>query len=428
MAVQIERIGDVEEGAPLPPSERDELGLTAEERAIFDGMRDGDADIPADPEPEPAPEPDPAALAPDGTTPPAPAPAPEPTPEDDDTPDTVVTDPKTGKKQSTISFGKHQRLLTKAQQAAEQARQLAEQERINNAKLAERLAILNEALTAPPPPTPEERAAMQQREIAANPMLEETIDPAADAIGALAQIQRRQDWLANTTAQQQEATREVLDDQQMISDYQRDTTAFSRTEAGKHFFGADGAYQFLKNSRLVDLAISLFDKDPTDPDAQFTPQEVQKLISDFNAEERWVVSNAQKAGKSPAAAIMKLARGRGWKPPQAGAAPAPAPAPAPTAPRAAAPAQRTQAAPAAPAVPAARAPGQLDAVAQLQAEAAAAAASRSLSDGGGAPPGQPLTMERLVKMNDAEFAAYIDNLPKDRLDAIMGKDFPGANY
>jgi len=28
-------------------------------------------------------------------------------------------------------------------------------------------------------------------------------------------------------------------------------------------------------------------------------------------------------------------------------------------------------------------------------------------------------------MDDDEFGAYIDNLPKNRLEAIMGREFPG---
>jgi hypothetical protein len=84
----------------------------------------------------------------------------------------------------------------------------------------------------------------------------------------------------------------------------------------------------LKDSRLTELAISLFDKDPTDPAQVFTQAEINKLVADFNAEEKWVVANARKAGKSPSAAIMKLAKGRGFKPQVAQAQAAPAAAPA----------------------------------------------------------------------------------------------------
>ena len=66
-----------------------------------------------------------------------------------------------------------------------------------------------------------------------------------------------------------------------------------------------------------------------------------------------------------------------------------------------------------------------NAIAQIQAEQAGVAASRSLSDGGGTPPGEPLSIDQLLRMDDEEFGIYVDSLPKARLDAIMGRDFPG---
>lgn len=406
--LQPEVIGDVDEGYTPEAAEVDELGLTAEERAAFDQMKDGpqDADGAAEPEVAPADgqateaQPDPAQAQPQ--EPPA-------EPDEDDGPDAITTDPKTGKPQKTINFGKHQRLMTKAQKEAADLRAAAEQERINNAKLAERLAILNEALMVPAP--------TQQTEDQAptNPWLEPTVDPNENAIEALAQMQRRQEWSQNATTQAQQQTTEMLEDQQLVGGFERDIQRFAATEQGAHFMGTDGAYQFLKNSRLVELGISLFDKDPLDPSEQFTQAEINKIIADYNAEEKWVVSNALKAGKSPAQAILRLAKGRGWK--------------APTAAPAADPAilqQRQQAAPAARQAAPARAPAQAaGAVAKLQGEIEGARASRSLSDGGGAPPAEPLTAERLLAMDDAEFAAYVDRLPKQQLDAIMGRQLPG---
>lgn len=396
-----EVIGDVDEGTPADGQGVDELGLTPEERAAFDGMRDGpqDAEGPADP--DPAPEPDPAAA-----TAPDPAAPPPADVDEDDAPDTITTDPKTGKPQKTINYGKHQRLMAKAQKDAETIRANAEQARLDNAKLAERLAILNEALMAPAAPPPVDPNAPP-----ANPMQEKTIDPAEDAIGALAQMQRRQAYLAESANQAVEQTNERIEDQELINGFTRDVQNYARSEEGKHFMGTDGAYQFLKNSRLIELGISLFDKDPTDPNEVFTQAEINKMIEDYNVEERWVAQNALNHGKSPAQAIMKLARGRGWKAPQAAAA-APA-APAAAAPAAAPPLARP------PAAPAAAAPGS--AVAKLQAEAEGAAASRSLSDGGGAPPQAPLDAQALLKMSEEEFGRYVDNMPKDRLDAIMGR-------
>ena len=380
--LQAEKIGDVDEGEPPATPEVDDLGLTPDERQAFDGMKEADRALPEAPESD---EPEPAADTPAGVEQPtldapptaaAPAQAKKVEPEEDDEPDQVTTDPRTGKQQRTISFGKHQRLLKREREAAEALRTANEENKINQAKLAERLSILNEALTTPVPPqprTPQEAEYQRQQDIANNPLLEETIDPNVDLAGSIAQLQRRQIFMAHVNLEQQETTQEQLQDQELVRNFTRDTQMYSQTVEGQNFFGPDGAYQFIKNSRLVELGISLFDKDPTDPNEQFTQAEINKMIEDFNTEEKWVVNNALKSGKSPAKAIMRLAKGRGWKPPsQQQAAPAPAAAAqAPTARRAA---------PAAP-----------SAVAQIKAEQAGAAASRSLSDGGGAPPGEPLS-------------------------------------
>lgn len=409
--LQPEILGDVDEGTAGTAATLDEMGLTPEERATFDAMKDGPADNdgPADPDPDGEPDPaqpvDPAATVPE--VPPA-----DPDGDDDETPDVVTTDPRTGKTQKTINYHKHQRLMTKAQKESETLRANAEQARLDNAKLAERLAILNEALMAPAPAPAAEAPPP-------NPWQEPTINPEENAIEALAQMQRRQAWSMESSTREQEQTHEQLEDNRVVQDFTRDVARLENTEEGRHFRGEDGAYQFLKNSRLVELGVTLFDKDPTDPAIQFTQAEINKMVSDYNAEEKWVVSEALNAKRSPAQAIMKLARGRGWRAPTATAAtPAPVLAQTP----AAAPAAR-------PVAPAARngastpAPGT--AVAKLQGEIEGAAASRSLSDGGGSPPGEPLTPEMLLKMNDAEFAAYVDRMPKERLDSIMGRQMPG---
>jgi len=420
--LQAERIGDVEEGENLaPPGEVDELGLTPDERAQFDGMKDADRGIGEGPEEA---EEVSEELAP--STPPSPgveAPAPAeakakaPEPEEDDEPDQVTRDPRTGKEQRTISYGKHQRLLKKAQADAEELRKQAEEGRINHAKLAERLAILNDALTAPQAPrqlTPQEQEYQRQQEIQQNPMLEETIDPSVDIAGALAQMQRRQVFMAQASMYQQETTQEAMAHEAMVRDFTRDTQLFSQTEEGQHFFGMDGAYQHLKNTRLVELGLALFDKDPSDPKQTFTQAEIDKMVEDFNTEEAWVVSNAMAKGNSPAKAIMKLAKGRGWRPPQVQQAEAPSAKPPKIYAKGSALAGS----------PVGRFSAQ-SAVAQIQAEKAGQAASRSLSDGGGAPPSGPLTPKELLAMNDEEFGYYIDHLPKPQLEALMGREFPG---
>jgi hypothetical protein len=417
--LQVERIGDVDEGEPPVPSEVDEFGLTPDERAAFDGMKDADKGLPEAPEePEEAPAPAPAPEEPKQKldAPPAPPKKVE-APEEDDEPDQVTRDPRTGKEQRTISYGKHQRLLKKAREDAEALRAQAEEGRINHAKLTERLAILNDALTAPPPPpqlTPQEQEQQRRQEALQNPMLEDTIDPSIDLAGSIAQMQRRQIFMAQANMYQQEATQEQLADQQMVRDFTRDAEMFSRSEEGQHFFGDAGAYQFLKNSRLCELAYRMFRKDPTNVNDKFTQKEINQLVSSYNEEERDLVGDALQNGVSPSQTIMWYAKGRGWRPPQP-AAPPPAPPPAPAS------ARKSPLAP-----PAAVPPPQPSnsAVARIQSETAGAAASRSLSDGGGVPPAEPLSIEQLLKMDDEEFGVYIDNLPPQRLQSLMGRDFP----
>lgn len=401
MALTPEKIGDTEEGETT--ATRDEMGFTPEERTAWDAMESaGKSNAPATESAPPAEQPS------DGVTPPPPADDADdeddetPSPADDTAPPPAAVDPKTGKQpQRTVNYNKHQRELKKREdKLAESARELAK-EREDRIKLSERLAILNEALTAPVPPTPEAAAAAAAAN--ANPWDEADIKTAEDAVGAIDQIQRRAAWdrkQGEARAGELEETRESLADRDLRDNFQRDADAFRSSPEGQHF---PSAYQFLKDSRLTELAISLFDKDPTDPQAIFTKPEIDKLVADFNAEEKWVVGNAMRERKSPSQVIMKLAKGRGWKPqaaPPAAASAAGAP-----------PLARTPAPPA----------KALTAAERLAAETAGAAASRSLSDGGGTPPPPALTAERLLAMDDAEFAKYADNLPKEKLDQILGR-------
>src|SRR5437879_5246461 len=185
MALQPEVIGDVEEGA-APSGARDELGLTSEERATWDSMQPG-KDAPAAEAPEEAPE-----TPIEGAT----EAASEPDAEGDDEPGDApapAVDPKTGKPpQKHVNYNKHQRLLAQrdTKLAAAEARLREESEQ--RIKLSERLAILNEALTAPPPVDP---VIAQQQAVAENPMLEPTIKVEDDALGAIDQLQRRNAFL-----------------------------------------------------------------------------------------------------------------------------------------------------------------------------------------------------------------------------------------
>lgn len=375
-------------------------GLSAEEQAAFDGMRTGDTPA-GDPEPSggdidsdadsDAEEAD--ADAAGGEVDPAAGPLAAAR-----TPEELAADAAVGKKPApkTVSFGKYQRELKKAGETTAAAQAEARKAREDAIKLAERVAIINEALTAQP-------AAVDPNAPPANPFDEADIDPAEDYAAAVQQERRRNRYAYEASQGIQQDVTLSREDQQMRDTFQRDFTAAASTDPD-----VSAAYQFLKDSRLTEICISEFDKDPNDSEEVFTPQEVARMVQIFNAEEKYVVGNAIKAGKSPTAAIMRLAKARGFKPPAPAARAVPAAAP--------------------PAVPAARngtgrppvAATAPSAAEQLATLAAAQEAGKSLSDGGGAPP-SGLTAQMLVDMKDEEFEELIDSLPKHQLDALLGR-------
>lgn len=373
-------------------------GLSAEEQAAFDGMRTGDTPA-GDPEPgagdvdpdadadadgedadaDATGEAEPAAAAPVGK---------------EKTPAELEAEAAAGQKPpKSINFSRHQRELKKANDAAEAARAEAKKAREDAIKLAERVAIINEALTAQP------AAAVDPNAPPANPFDEADIDPAEDYAASLLQERRRNKYAYEASRGIQQDVTVSREDQHMRDTFQRDFTAMAATDPVVPL-----AYQFLKDSRLREICISEFDKDPFDENEEFTPQQVQRMVQIFNAEEKYVVGNAIKAGKSPTAAILRLAKARGFKPP---APPARAAAPA------AVPARTNGAAPAAPAAP--------SAATALATLAAAKEAGKSLSDGGGAPPPTGITAKMLLDMDDDQFAAFVDEIPPHELDNLMGR-------
>jgi hypothetical protein len=423
-----EVIPDVDDGAGAPGSEEvNEQGLTAAEQALFDGMRTGD--VPADPaagddqDGDGSGDPDggagdPAGGDPDGTG------ALARDQNDKAAPwqpgEQAPVDGKGAQKPpKTVNYSKYQRELQRANTAREAAETAARKEREDRIKLTARVDLINEALAAQRQSAEQAAAAAQAdpNALPENPFDEQDIDPAEDYAGAVAQVNRRTRYQYDHQQQLQQTVQTSNDDRQLKDTFERDFRAYASTPEGKDL---PAAYQFLKDSRLTEICITKFDKDPNDPNEVFTPAEVQEMVNLFNQEEKWVVSNALTQKKSPAQAILKLARSRGFKPVPA---PAPQPRPAPGA-RPAAPAARVPAVvPRAPAAPAA--PTSEDATAALAALRQNQEDGRSLSDGGGVPPGG-LTAEMLLKLNDTEFGELVDSLNEHQLQALMGRDFPGG--
>lgn len=399
---EAEVLPDAGDGADAESADVNEAtGLTADEQAAFDGMRTGDTPV-GDPEPaagdDADPDADPDAEADDvdpaaGEVDPAAAPLAR-----EKTPTELAADATAGQKPpKSINFSRHQRELKKANDAAETARAEAKKAREDAIKLAERVAIINEALSAPPPQQVDPNAPP------ANPFEEADINPEEDYAAAVQQERRRNKFAYEASRGVQQDVTVNREDQQMRDTFQRDYAAASASDPN-----VSQAYQFLKDSRFREICISEFDKDPLDPNDvdRFTPQEVARAVQVFNVEEKYVVGSAIKQNKSPTAAIMKLAKARGFKPPAA----APAAVPARTN-------GAARPAPAAPAVP--------SAAAELAALAAAKEAGKSLSDGGGAPPEGGISAKMLLDMSPEEFEDFIDNLsPKEerQFNELLGRE------
>lgn len=374
-----------------------ETGLTADEAAAFDAMRTGD-EPPASGTDDPADdEHDGDGFDDDGTNPADPAPAAAiRTPK---TAAELAAEAQTGKKPKNVSWGKHQREVREANERVRVAEERAQKAILDNAKLGERVAIINEALqarAAAPVEQPDPDAPP------ANPFDEEDIDPVEDYAGSVQQERRRNRFAYEATQQTRQQVTESSADSELRDTFVRDFTA---TAAKPEYAYLPAAYQHLKDMRLTQIFLSEFDKDPNDENEVFTQQEIERAVQLFNGEEKWLVGNAIKAKKSPAMAILKQAKLYGFKPPEP-AARQPVPPVVPTV-----PARRT-AAPAAPAAP--------SAAAELEQLRVAQQDGRSLSDGGGAPP-QGLSVEMLLALGDEEFAEMVDGMSPHQLNALMGR-------
>jgi hypothetical protein len=393
-----------------------ETGLTAEQESEFERMRTGEAPAGDDVDADPQNDNDESGAGDDDTNQPEPPPAPPLGREK--TPAELAAEALTGKKSTpkTVNWNKYQRDLKRAQDAAALATQQATKEREDRIKLSERVSIINEALAAqaaqPAPAVVDPNAPPE------NPFEEADIDPNDDYAASVQQLQRRQRYQHEQHSGIASEMLESREDQQMRETFTRDFQHYAVAVDTN----LPAAYQFLKDARLTQIFLSEFDKDPTDDNEIFTPAEIQRGVQLFNAEEKWLVGNAIKQRKSPAAAIMKQARVYGFKPaPAAEATPPSAP---PRGQRPAVPAARTPAVPTngvrppvarTPVAPAAPSAAELLAQQQLDMEN-----GKSLSDGGGAPP-QGLTADMLLRLDDDEFAELIDQLAPHQLNALLGK-------
>jgi hypothetical protein len=316
----------------------------------------------------------------------------------------------------TVSYGKYQRELAKAQKAADdlQARldgatKETAKEREERIRLDTRTKMLLEAINTK---QPDAAAASAVEDKDPEP------DKESDPIGHLEWNNRKltkvvEDLRAGRQQEQQLSAAET-EERQVYGTFSAD---LEREAAADPTF-AD-AFVHLRETRYRELGFIYADIDITDTAqvATLTGAE-QAALSDnikraFYNEQVMVARGAMKAGKSPAKVVANLARARGFVPKAAASADAAAAAAA--APNGAAKPANGAAPPArAQAAPQGTVSDQLEQIRQN------AAASRSLSDAGGSPGGD-LTPERLVAMDDDEFEQLVATMPKGRLDKLMGK-------
>lgn len=397
------------QAAELPAAEGDD-GFTAEERAQFAEMEK----VTSDPSPEPPPTPEPAPVVD------AAAPAADDTGDDDDDTEDGEAAPADGavvagkagepgaaqapgeKKKKRVSFGKYQNAETRRVAAEKEAAALRE----NQARLDERLRIINEALTAPP--------------AAAKTAEEEDPEPDAekDIFEWVKWSQRERARMADQLAEMRNGRQAETQDTQLANSYIDDARSFSSQEP--NFVPA---YNFLMEIRKHQIALyKPIYKDLRQPGVELTRDEYNHIQKVISSEEKQLVADAISRKISPAQVIYSMARASGFSP-AAAAAPAAA-ADAGAAPAAqnggAAPtngaAKPAAAAPGALTAPAATAPRVEDEIARIKAGSEAA---RSLSSGGGAPP-NPLTPEKLANMPQDEFDALVETLSPSQTRELFG--------
>lgn len=379
--------------APAPDSGEPDDGFTAEERQQFNEMQQSDRADPASAEPAPV------AAAP--AVPGADA------DDDDDVEDEPAAHgaapgaapPDQNKQPKRVSYGKYRRTEDRAKKAEterDDARKAEQEARRVQAALDERIRIFNEALATPPP-------AADAKPADDDPMP----DPTADIYGHIEWQNRQREKLEREIADVKAGRQQELSEQAVANAYFDDARALASKEP--NFVPA---YQHLMGVRLAQVALFYYGKDLSDPAAQLTPAEMERVREAVAADEKQLVANAIKSRQSPATLIFKMAKASGWRPDPA-AAPAPAPAPnGSAAPAAARPAAPNGAAPA-PAAPKVSVKDEIERIQNGQ------DAALSLSGGGGAPV-SPMSALKLANMSQEDFNRYAESLSPDEWKVLAG--------
>jgi len=269
-----------------------------------------------------------------------------------------------------------------------------QQQREMNARVEERLAVLNELLAS----GGELPQAQQQQQPAAPdplapPSLDELVDPDVDIFKSAKQMQdylkKYADYAARLKAELDNAveakikpTQQQIQEMSVSQAIQRDLTSFVAKNPD-----LPDAYKHLRKARADGLKVVGFGSD-------------EEITAYLNNEEKVLQQRSLAQNKSFAQAVYDLAKTYGYQK-QAEPAPTPEATPAPVA------AQQ------APAAPQAQAPAvDPAAAAKVQALAAAQQQAGATLNGHGGTPAEGLTVQQLVNMNDAQFLDLAAKLGK----------------
>jgi len=378
-------------------------GMSALEQAQFEAMRSGN-DIP---ETLPPGLPDPQAPQGQQVDPKLAQAPPQEDPNDPD-PDIEVPNPQTGKPQKRVSIHKFDRLKKQYDEREAELDKLRTSQRdadLRNAKIEERLQIINEALTTP--------GGQQQTQEQPDPRP----DPETD-IFAYVQWQERQLIKAQERIEAFEtAGKESAAEQELATTYHQDAGRFAQLEPT---FAE--AYVFLVRQRDAELLIAgVKDKKARD----------QQIVR----EEKGLVRGAIEDGESPAERIYNMAKGRGFvpaapKPAANGAAngangaahPAPGATEPPKDPNAldAKPAARQPSGSGAPS-PAQQQQAPVNVKTEIENIKRGTEAAQSLSNVGGGPVPPQLTPEILADMPEEKFNDLVNSLTREEMMDLMGR-------
>jgi hypothetical protein len=313
------------------------------------------------------------------------------------------------KKPKTISYGKYQREQQKQQKRFDDlqkqldaARGETAKEREARTRLDERTNLLLEAIQTKAP------AAAEKKDDDPEP------DGEADPIGHLQwqnrQLAKRVEDLTAGTQRQQQETAQQQQERQLYEAYAGDLENAARADASF----AD-AFVHLRETRYRELGFIYAGIDVNDPAqcAQLSPEDQaalsQNIQRTFHNEQMMVAREAIKVRKSPAQVVRNLALARGFQPKAKEAAADDGGTAVAAASKVANGGARK-----APPADAGSVKDQLQAIREGQ------GAAKSLSDGGGSPGGS-ITPQRLAEMSDDEFLELYENMPKRKLDSLMGK-------